>query len=238
VVFADRIRPERSYNGSFNAIYKMKAGKGSMIIWDGTFFYYHFTNKIFANYDLDPNKVVYDNLNGHAFSRGVSLNATHAGTGNFRYIAGVTYADVQNVLLDSDGKPQPSRQLNAPLWSGNFIVGYEIPDHRIKIDVTGNWYGPQRLAILPNDYRPEYSPWFCLANIQVSKSFGNWELYAGVKNLLNFIPADPIMRPHDPFDKNVDDMVANPYGYTFDPSYNYAPVQGIRGYGGLRVSLR
>jgi outer membrane receptor for ferrienterochelin and colicins len=45
------------------------------------------------------------------------------------------------------------------------------------------------------------------------------------------------MRPFDPFDKNVNDPVNNPYGYTFDPSYNYASMQGIRGFFGIRYSL-
>ena len=61
------------------------------------------------------------------------------------------------------------------------------------------------------------------------------EIYGGVKNILNFIPENPIMRPYDPFDKNV--TVNNPNGYTFDPSYNYAPVQGIRSFLCLRLTF-
>lgn len=95
-----------------------------------------------------------------------------------------------------------------------------------------------RLPILPNDYRPEYSPWFCTANIQFTKKFTyGLEFYAGMKNLFDFVPKDPIMRPFDPFDKNVDDPVNNPNGYTFDPSYNYASLQGRRVYIGMRYNL-
>lgn len=96
-----------------------------------------------------------------------------------------------------------------------------------------------RLPVLPNDYRPEYSPWFCLASLQATKkTIKGWELYGGIKNLLNFVPKDPIMRPFDPFDKHVNDPVSNPYGYTFDPSYNYAPLQGRRGYLGIRYTIK
>jgi outer membrane receptor for ferrienterochelin and colicins len=74
-------------------------------------------------------------------------------------------------------------------------------------------------------------------NIQISKSFASgFELYAGVKNLLNFMPEDPLLRPFDPFDKNI--TVNNPNGYTFDTSYNYAPIQGIRGFAGLRYTFQ
>jgi outer membrane receptor for ferrienterochelin and colicins len=238
VVFLERIRPERSYNGSFNTVYKMKVPGGSMLIWDGTLFYYHFTNKIFADYDADPEKVIYENLHGHAYSRGGSLNVSLATIGNLKFTLGATYADVMNVQRDSAGVLRESRQLQAPQWSGNFIIGYNLPSPNLRFDITGNWYGPQRLPVFPNDYRPAYSPWFCLLNLQVTKSFGDWEVYAGGKNLLNFLPSDPIMRPHDPFDKRVDDAVSNPFGFTFDPSYNYAPMQGIRAYAGVRISIK
>ncbi|MGZ4043635.1 MAG: TonB-dependent receptor [Bacteroidia bacterium] len=239
VEFVNKIKPERSYNGSVNVVYKMKITPSRMIIWDASVFYYYFTNKIYANYDADPNKVIYDNLNGYAFSRGGSLNATLASTNNFKFILGATYSDVENVNKDSTGKEVFSWQLQSTKWSGNIIVGYALPKPNIKIDVTGNWYGPQRLPILPKDYRPEFSPWFCLLSLQVTKTFNNKiEVYGGVKNLFNFIPRDPIMRPNDPFDKQANDPVNNPNGYTFDPSYNYAPVQGIRGYAGVRVTVR
>lgn len=238
VVFINKIKPEKSYNGSLNMVYKMRASKAAMIIWDAGLFYYYFTNKIYANYDLDPNKVIYDNLDGYAFSRGASLNASLANPGNLKFTLGATYADVQNISKGSSGAPAASRQLHAPKWSGNIIIGYNLPKYDVRIDLTGNWYGPQRLPILPNDYRPEYSPWFCLLSLQVSKTFkSKYEMYGGVKNLLNFLPKDPILRPQDPFDKHVNDVASNPNGYTFDPSYNYAPMQGIRVYLGVRITI-
>ncbi|HRD38532.1 MAG TPA: TonB-dependent receptor, partial [Bacteroidia bacterium] len=170
VEFIDKIKPEQSYNATLNFIYKMKANKSSMIIWDASVFYYYFTNKIVANYDLDPDKVSYNNLTGYAYSQGASLNASLASPGNFKFNIGATYSDVQNINKDSAGKEMASWQLQSPRWSGNIIVGYNIPTQNIKFDITGNWYGPQRLPVLPNDYRPQFSPWFCLLNAQISKS--------------------------------------------------------------------
>lgn len=238
VEFIDKIKPEQSYNATLNFIYKMKASKSSMIIWDASVFYYYFTNKIVANYDLDPDKVIYNNLTGYAYSQGASLNASLASPGNFKFNIGATYSDVQNINKDSAGKEMASWQLQSPRWSGNIIIGYNIPTQNIKIDLTGNWYGPQRLPVLPNDYRPQFSPWFCLLNAQISKSVKDkFEIYAGAKNILNFVPENPIMRPHDPFDKTANDVVTNPNGYTFDPTYNYAPVQGLRFYIGFRLTI-
>jgi outer membrane receptor for ferrienterochelin and colicins len=239
VVFLEKIRPEQSYNGSLNTVARFRVGRGSVFSLDATAFYYHFTNKIFADYDADPTKVIYNNLNGFAFSRGLSLNATLSTPGSLKIICGIAYNDVQNVTTDTTGKLHYSQQVQAPLWSGNFIAGYEFPRSRLKVDITANWYGPQRLPVLPDDFRPEFSPWFCLMNLQATKSVKKrTEIFVGVKNLFNFIPSDPIMRPHDPFDKRITDVQDNPKGYTFDTGYNYAPMQGIRLFAGFRYTLQ
>jgi outer membrane receptor for ferrienterochelin and colicins len=95
-----------------------------------------------------------------------------------------------------------------------------------------------RLPILPNDYRPEYSPWFCIANLQLTKKMDyGLEIYCGLKNLFDFVPKYALMRPFDPFNKNVNDPVNNPNGYTFDTSYNYASLQGRRVFLGMRYNL-
>jgi outer membrane receptor for ferrienterochelin and colicins len=102
---------------------------------------------------------------------------------------------------------------------------------------VGRVNGPMYLPVVPNDYRPENSPWYTIMNFQISKQFMNGlEMYGGVKNLLNFVPKDPLLRPFDPFDKNI--TVNNPYGYTFDTTYNYAPIQGIKGFAGVRYTFQ
>ncbi len=237
VVFLEKIKPETSYNGTFNFTYKMPFFTHYLINWELSAFYYYFTNKIVANYDLDPNKVIYNNLNGYAFTRGGSLNANFISKGQFKFTAGITFTEVYNMHNDSAGNTIKSWQLNTPKLTGNFLISYTTRSN-FKFDLNGNINGPQRLAILPNDFRPEFSPWYVLINCQMSKEFKNGsEFYIGVKNILNFIPQHPIMRPNDPFDKQANDPINNPNNYTFDPSYNYAPIQGIRPYVGLRLKI-
>lgn len=120
--------------------------------------------------------------------------------------------------------------------SGTFGVSYEFTKQKVKIDYTGNVYGPMKLPLVENDFRPEYSDWYSIQNIQVTKEFKKgWEIYGGVKNLLNFTPPNnSILRANDPFDKNVNSP-DNPNRYTFDPTYVYTTFQGIRGFLGARV---
>jgi outer membrane receptor for ferrienterochelin and colicins len=144
-----------------------------------------------------------------------------------------------------------SRQLFTERFTGVWNVSYSISSLGISMDYTGNIYSPMRLPLLSElDPRSEYSPWWSIQNIQLTKKFNNGlEIYGGVKNLLNWTPAkgNPfiIARAHDPFDQNVifdengQAMVTpeNPYGLTFDPTFVYAPNQGIRGFLGIRFTL-
>jgi outer membrane receptor for ferrienterochelin and colicins len=93
------------------------------------------------------------------------------------------------------------------------------------------------LPVVPNDPRSELSPWFSIHNIQATKTFKNGlELYAGIKNIFGFFPREAvILRAFDPFDKQI--AINNPNGFTFDPTYNYAPIQRQRILSGLRWKL-
>lgn len=236
VVITEKLNPEKSYNGNLNYATKI-ATSDFFIGFDITGFYSYFTNKITGDFDTDPNKIIYDNLKGHAVSRGVSLNTDFTFHFPFKLLIGASYMDVFQKEENAAGRVSTIRQLHAPKWSGTFTTTYSFPGKCI-VDLTGQWNGPMRLPVLPNDFRPEHSPWFCIANIQVTKKFDNGiEIYTGIKNLFNFVPKDPIMRPFDPFDKYVNDPVDNPNGFTFDPSYNYASLQGIRGFAGMRYNL-
>ncbi|MDR6516546.1 TonB-dependent receptor plug domain-containing protein [Chryseobacterium camelliae] len=234
VVVRSDLKPERSVNGNINYIWKIPAGN-RMVNLDASVFYTYFSNKIVGDFDSEPDKIIYDNLNGYGVSRGASVNAEYSFNFPLSFNIGITFLDVYQKF---DHEPNKVRQLHAPKWSGTYAFTYRFPN-ALTVDFTGQVYGPMRLPVLPDDYRPEYSPWYTLANIQVSRSFDSgFEVYCGIKNLLNFTPKDPLMRPFDPFDRYADDPVNNPKGYTFDTAYGYAPMQGIRGFLGIKYTLK
>lgn len=247
VVIAENIAPEQSYNANLNYTKTFITKKNKMIGIDLSAFYTYFTNRIIADYDSDPNEIRYENLNGHAVSQGISANITLKLLPGLSILTGATLMDIYSI---DNGEKRD--QILTEKFTGTWTVTYEIPKTEFSIDYTGNLYSPMRLPLLNDlDPRSEYSPWWSLQNIQVSyKGFDNWEIYGGVKNLLNWTPGKNspflIARSNDPFDKEVTfdangDAVAtanNPYGLTFDPSYVYAPNQGIRGFLGIRYILR
>lgn len=238
VVIVNKLKPEQSWNASlnYNKLFSSENICGNI---DVNLFYTYFSNKIVADYFTDANKVIFDNLKGYAINRGIGFNSDFTIKSLFKFCIGFTLMDVYQMQKDSLNKEVKKEQVHTPPFTGNILLGYTIPKLKLSIDFSGTINSPMLLPVLPNDYRPSHSPWFYLLNVQLTKKLPyGFEIYGGVKNLLNFIPQNPLMRPNDPFDKNVNDPVTNPNGYTFDAGYNYAPVQGIKGFLGLRYSLK
>ncbi|MDO4763067.1 MAG: TonB-dependent receptor, partial [Flavobacteriaceae bacterium] len=229
---AEELQPEKSINFNVNHNYKWILDNG-FLNFDTSLFYTRFSNQIIGDFETNDKQIIYENLKEYAESRGVSTTLDFVLGKKFRSSIGVTYMDVFKM---EEG--QKIQQLLSPKWSGVYTLSYSFTDD-FMVDLTGQFYGPMKLPVVENDFRPEYSPWFSIANIKLSKKFGkNFEIYGGVKNLFNFTPKNPILRPFDPFDKTADDIVTNPNGYEFDPEYSYASMQGIRGFLGLTYTIK
>lgn len=244
IVFIGDLQPETSWNANLNFVKKIFSQNNTIISLDATAFYTYFNNRIIADYETNPNQIIYANLNGHAISRGLSLNLDLAFPSGLNIVAGMTGMDVF-----SEEAGVKTQQILTESYSGVWNINYTFPLLDLKIDYTGNVYGPMRLPLLSDtDPRSAESPWWSIQNLQLTKRFGSdLEVYAGVKNLLNFTPpANSIARAFDPFDRGVtfDDQGQvvptsnNPNALTFDPSYVFAPNQGIRGFLGIRYTVR
>lgn len=243
VVFTEKLLPETSWNVNLNLVKKIFSDGGHYIGLDGSLFYTFFNNRIVPDYESHPNQIIYGNLEGSAISKGFSLNLDMAFSKGLKILAGGTLMDVS---LSENGISR--RQLLTERFSGVWNVGYTFGNSGFSADYTGNVYAPMRLPLLGDlDNRARYSPWWSIQNLQLTKVFDKgWAIYGGLKNLLNYTPpSNSIARAFDPFDKNVvfdanGQVVAtpdNPQGLSFDPSYVFAPNQGIRGFIGFRYSL-
>ena len=231
VEFDGELDPETSWNTNVNYIKKINT-ENSFITIDASAFYTYFNNRILPDYETDPNKIIYANLEGSSVSQGISLNTDVLFTNGLAINAGATLMEVS--VTENNVK---RTQLLTEGFSGVWSISYKFSTN-FSVDYTGNLYGPMRLPLLgENDPRDKYSPWFSIQNIQLSKKFNNsWEIYGGVKNLLNFTPASNSINSADnPFDDGVNTEL-NPER-AFDPSYIYASNQGIRAFAGVRFTL-
>lgn len=242
VVIKENLKPEQSVNVNINYVTKFYKTKYTLG-FDVSAFYTRFSNRIIADYDTDPNKIYFNNLNGYAISQGVSFNVDFALQKiPLKLLLGGTLMD--NYKLENNVKSIP---VLTERYTSTWSISYLFKKINLSIDYTGNLYSPMRLPLLSSlDPRPEYSPWWSIQNIQLTKIIKRFEIYGGVKNLLNFTPpANSIARAFDPFDKGVQynssgqviPTASNPYALSFDPSYVYAPNQGIRFFLGIRFKL-
>jgi outer membrane receptor for ferrienterochelin and colicins len=243
VIFEGELQPETSWNVNVNYVKNIVTKNDVIINLDATAFYTYFTNRILPDYETNPNQIIYANLDGNSVSQGFSLNTDISLQNGLTILAGATIMDVS---VTDDGEKR--RQLLTERFSAVWTISYKFKNLDMSVDYTGNLYSPMRLPLLSDtDPRDANSPWFSIQNIQITKKLGKeWELFGGVKNILNFTPAaNSIARAFDPFDRNVTfdqngQAVAtpnNPNALTFDPSYVYASNQGIRGFLGLRYTL-
>ena len=247
VIVLEELKPERSYNANLNHLKKFYSKNGNFIGLETTAWYTRFSNSIVPDYDTNPNQIIYKNLDGYAVTKGISTNVDMVFNTGLKVILGATYMNVtktENKLT--------MQQILTEKFSGTWAISYKLSSLFIDIDYTGNIYGPMRLPLLGNlDPRAAYSPTWSIQNIQFTfTKFKNFEIYTGIKNILNWTPnkGNPfiIARANDPFDKNVTydtngNVLAtpeNPYALTFDPGYVYGPNQGIRGFLGFRYTLK
>jgi outer membrane receptor for ferrienterochelin and colicins len=239
VVIAEQLKPERSYNANISYLKKIYTPSHWMN-FDVSAWYTYFTNRIVPDYLTNANQIIYRDLNGYSTSKGITLNAEYGNAKSFVVTLGATVMDV-SLTNRSNEKTIRSRQLLTEKWSGTWTVSYKERVSQISIDYTGNIYGPMLLPVLSaQDPRPSASPVWSIQNIQLSRKIATrFEIFAGVKNLLNWTPAKRvpflIARANDPFDKHL--SVDNPYNMTFDPNYVYAPNQGLKGFLGFRYAV-
>ena len=63
-------------------------------------------------------------------------------------------------------------------------------------------------------------------NLQITKVFKRFDLYAGAENLFDYRQLHPIINPE------------NPFGNSFDATNIWGPIQGRRIYAGIRYSIK
>jgi len=210
------LAPEIAWNTGFNFNHEFRLNyrEGSI-----SFDYYHtnFQNQVVVDRDHDVNKIIMYNLEGQSFSNSLQAEVNYEVFKMLDVRLAYRWYDVQTDYLDG--------QLTRPLLAQNrafMNIAYDGL-RSWNIDYTLQWIGAKRIpgAVTGS----EYSPDFFLMNAQVTKSWGNFDLYLGIENILNFTQADPILGANEPFAQG------------FDSSIVWGPIFGRMTYLGARFKI-
>lgn len=222
VVIAEQLRPERSWSVTGNLNQVIEFGVNPMMI-DLDVFHTKFTNRIVADYDVDPNLIVYDNLDGDATTRGLalSLNQNFARV-PFLYTVGITWQDVS---VRRGGVREA--EFFAPDWKAVWSASYTFAGPGLTVDYTGTAVGPMRLPEYAAPFtRPTRSPTYAVHNVKATARLGSGvEVYGALNNLFDFRQGSPLIAPHDPF------------GDAFDTNYVWGPIRGRQVLVGARLGV-
>jgi outer membrane receptor for ferrienterochelin and colicins len=229
IIFLEELEPEKSKNLNINLSNSWNTDN-LQITLESSVFESRFSNKIIPDFLTNDNQIIYSNLSGYAIARGISSEIfLKMYKIPLKLSANATILDVSNFKENSTGEMVKNQQLLAEKYSIKWSANYWFEKLGLDMVYSATNYGPIRLPILENDFRPEYSLPYTIHNLKVSKNYNNgWTNFISLRNFTNFTPPKySILRANDPFDQNINDPIDNPEGYTFDASYMYASFQGI-----------
>ena len=229
IIFLEELEPEKSKNLNINFSNSWNTDN-LQITLESSVFESRFSNKIIPDFLTNDNQIIYSNLSGYAVARGISSEIfLKMYKIPLKLSANATVLDVSNYNENSTGEIVKNQQLLAEKYSIKWSLNYWFEKLGLVIVYSATNYGPIRLPILENDFRPEYSLPYTIHNLKLSKNYNNgWTNFISIRNFTNFTPpVYSILRANDPFDQNINDPINNPEGYTFDTSYMYASFQGI-----------
>jgi hypothetical protein len=172
----------------------------------------------------DSTQITFYNLEGKSYSNSLQASFTAEIIKNLEIRLAYKFDDVKSTY---------NKQLReVPLVTrgrGLMNISYEIPRHHWKFNYTLVYEGQKALQFV---YMPENgntdmrSPEFITMNLQATKVFKRFEIYAGAENLLDYRQKYPIVNSDDPFGEN------------FDATNIWGPIAGRRIYLGLRFAIK
>lgn len=219
----DNLKMEEAWNYGISYAHYVDVFGNTMTI-SGDYFRTDFINQIITDLDTDVNKISFYNLNGESFANNYHFQVDYELLSALDITLGFRYSDVQATYGD--------RLMKRPLTSdyrGLVSLSYYTGPQGWQFDLNTQFNGGGRIPAtdkLPEAYRlPESFDPYTIINLQITKFFNAFEVYAGVENLTDFVQKNPVIAPESPF------------GNHFDASLVWGPIHGRKIYVGARYDI-
>jgi len=226
IVLVENLDMEDAWTFGLNHTYNFKiAERDGSIATD--LYRTQFNNQVIIDREQDFQKILFYNLKGKSYSNSFLSVLSYEVLKGLEVKAAYKFNDVRISYQDGEliDKPMVAKH------KGLITVDYTTPDENWEFNTSLQLIGKQRFAQLwDNPYHNDEhhvgsAPAFTQMGAQLTRKFGNLEIYLGGENLTNFIQQDPIIDAE------------NPFGPYFDATHVYAPITGRMGYVGLRWGL-
>ncbi|MEM6298806.1 MAG: TonB-dependent receptor [Bacteroidota bacterium] len=225
IFWADDLEPEIAWNfgGSFSQQFAVGVNRYLNVVLD--FYHTRFENQIITDLDSSPYEVRFENLDGKSFGNSFQVQVDYELLPRFDVSAAYKYYDLQ-ATIGGELRRVPFVAKDRVFLN----LAYETLQEHWKFDLTGQWFGVQRLpdtSVKPAEFRsPSESDPFMTWNAQVTHVFSpKWEVYLGGENLFGFRQDNPIISADDPSNPN------------FEASLIFAPILGRMVYAGVRFTM-
>jgi outer membrane receptor for ferrienterochelin and colicin len=228
MMIADHLDQEEAWNTGVNFSFYVPLGGKDLSI-NLEWYYTNFNQQVVVDMDRNPHEVHFYNLNGKSYSNSFQVEATYP----FPFLRGFTLTgayrntDAQTDYRNDDGGVHRLRKPLVSDYKGLLTASYQTPLKKWQFDLTGQFNGGGRMPA-PDTHMPlwkanfnPYNVW----NVQITKFFRQWSIYAGAENLFGFTQDNPIID------------AANPRSDNFDGSMVWGPVHGRKIYAGLRYNI-
>jgi outer membrane receptor for ferrienterochelin and colicins len=223
MIISGDLRIEEAWNTGLSLTGNIPVS-GKVLRLSSEFFHTNFVNQIITDLDASVDDIRFYNLHGKSYSNVLQFEASGQFIEGLDLLVAWRWNDVKMTFNDVlRSKPLVSR------YKGLFTISYLTHLRKWQYDYTMQLNGPGRVPSTNSNpemfRRPDSFNAFTVMNIQVTRNFKKWQIYAGAENLLDFTQPMPIIAADDPF------------GDYFDSGLIWGPVHGRKIYAGFRFFL-
>ena len=224
VLFDAGFLPEDAWNIGASATANLDVA-GRPLTLDAEVYHTTFANQIIVDFDRSPREVYVSNLRGSSYATNVMAQAMYSPIPRLELMLAARWVDIIAPFNGTEQqRPMTSR------WRVLSTISYTTEGQLWQADMTVAWNGSGRMPFTPGQSEPSFRdgafPAWWRINGQLTRRFGEFEMYVGVENATNFIQQRPILG----FDQ--------PFGESFDASLAWGPLDPRMVYAGVRVSVQ
>lgn len=220
----ENLKQEDAWNYGISADVSIPVGAQTLRA-SAEYFRTDFRQQAVVDYDSDPDRLTIANLDGRSYSNVFQVEVNFESSFGISATAAYRLNDVKTTYSGKLMEKALTSKYKALL-----SVGYKTPLELWQFDATIVLNGGGRL---PAPYQlsngdmswAERFPAFPSLNVQVTRWFRHFSIYAGGENLTNYRQKNPIVNASDPWSR------------TFDPTVVWGPITGAMGYLGVRVNF-